>query len=109
MERRGQGDQICKEAPGSEQISLRNNMNTLAERKNDVRKVKHKLVETKAACGGDINHPDVLRLAAKVQEAVFNHDNIRDIVLRQQTIPGLFSPATPGYKRTEAQVVELTA
>lgn len=84
-------------------------MQSLLERKNDIRKWKHKLAETKAACGGDKDHVEVMALAAKVQEAVFNHDNTRDIVLRQQTIPGLFSAATPAYKRTEAQVVELTS
>ena len=40
---------------------------------------------------------------------MLSHSNIRAIVLRQKTIPGLWVGATAVYSRTEAQVASLCA
>ena len=57
LKEKGFGDQI--QGTGSEATSLQNNMDSLQQRKADVRNWKHKFVETKASCGGDANHPEV--------------------------------------------------
>ena len=46
-------------------------------------------------------------LADKLEGALFNRNNIRDIVERQQTIPGLWVPATPAFTRLKQQVTAL--
>ena len=103
MNRSGHGDHINESAPPSEQTSLRNNMHTLAERTQEVRELKVRLVEAKAK--GDAN--TIKGLTAKLEGALFSQNNIHDIVERQKTIPGLFVPATPAYSRMEAQVTAL--
>ena len=99
----GHGDRISESAPPSEQTSLRINMQTLAERTSEVRVLKTRLVEAKAKGNADT----IEGLTTKLEGALFSQNNIRDIVERQKTIPGLFVPATPAYSRMEAHVAAL--
>ena len=104
LERAGQGDRVSADAPPSEQASLRNNIANLRKRTTEVRRCKNALVEAKTA-----NPGASAALVAKLEEAVFSHDNLRDIVLRQKTIPGLWVAATPAFARLQAQVAALEA
>lgn len=105
--RAGQGDHINPAAPPSEQASLRNNIATMTKREVEVRALKARLVEAKAAHGAD--SAAVAAVSSRLEEAMLSHSNIRDIVLRQKTIPGLWVGATAVYSRTEAQVASLCA
>ena len=78
-------------------------MQTLAERTSEVRVLKTRLVEAKAKGNADT----IEGLTTKLEGALFSQNNIRDIVERQKTIPGLFVPATPAYSRMEAHVAAL--
>lgn len=101
--RAGQADRIGTAAPPSERTTLRNGMATLAEREAVLRALKVQHVEAKSAgraTGG---------IAARLEAAALSHANLQEVVERQQTIKGLWVPATPAFKRAATQVSTLAA
>lgn len=103
LERAGQAPHIGSDAPPSEQTTLRKGMATLAEREAAVRALKVELVEAKAS-----GRPTA-EVAARLEAAIAAHANLDEIVERQKTIKALWVPASPAFKRTEAQVATLAA
>ncbi len=110
LERAGQGPYIRKDAPPSEQRTLRTNLATLAEREADLRDLTAQVTEARARAGaGAGGLATAERLAQRLELARVQHAMILDIVWKEKTIKTLWHPGTPAYNRTETQVADLAA
>ena len=111
LSKAGQADRINTAAPPSEQTTLRNNLLSLTEREAEVRALKVQLVEARGRASSQVEEAE---LAAKLEAAQTAHTSLHDLVEMQKGVVGrdgapLFVPATPAYRRCEAQAAALAA
>ena len=108
LTRQGQADRVGTPADAvglprpptaSEQATLRKNLATVEERAAEVRALKVKLVEAKAA-----SPASVADITERLENATLAHGQLEAIVWAQQTIKGLWVPGTPAWKRARDNV-----
>ena len=85
--------------------TLRKNLALLKEREAEYKALKAEHAEARA--GG--SRAAASEVASRLEAARHAHDSRLGIVEQQKTIKGLWVPATPAYKRAEAQVAALTS
>lgn len=97
----GQAAHISDEATGTERLTLQTNLDRLDGLRAELVGARDALTEARGAGGA------TAALEARFAWLQSQWANMRDIVLRQKTIRGLWIPATPVFEQAAAQVRDL--
>ena len=100
----GQGGTYAPGAVKSEITTHSDNVRIWDGMKRDLSEAKAKLAEAK---GAKLKEDAIKNLESKVAKMSFSSDNLRDIILRQQSIRGFYTAPSTFFKSKKAELKQL--